>query len=70
MTSRSFIAALLSAVIAVLIFSPQAFALTQNFLGTLVATSGVNGRPTIAGLLIHGLVFFLIIWLVLAIMKV
>ena len=58
-----------SAMLAILFFilaSPEAFALVQALLGDVVRIANGNGVPTLAGLLVHALVFGA---LVLAMMK-
>lgn len=49
-----------SAMLAILFFilaSPEAFALVQALLGDVVRIANGNGVPTLAGLIVHALVF-------------
>lgn len=49
-----------SAMVAILFFilaSPEAFALVQALLGDVVRIANGNGVPTLAGLIVHTLVF-------------
>ena len=53
-----------TALIGMIIFSPFLFTFVNNLLGPLFGTNSIaiNGKATIFGLLIHGLVAFLVSW--------
>jgi integral membrane sensor domain MASE1 len=59
---KKWMIALVSAVIAVLVFSPFAFKLVNSLTSSLgFEVSSAKGRPTMIGLLVHGLVYLLIV---------
>jgi hypothetical protein len=50
-------ASLMSALLFILVSSPQTYKLVQRLLGGIVTVASPAGLPTTAGLLIHALVF-------------
>lgn len=55
-------ASLISAVLFAIVASPQLFALMQGLLGGLVRVTSASGVPTLAGLVLHSVVFGLIVY--------
>jgi hypothetical protein len=62
----SIIGAIQTALIGLIIFSPFMFTFVNKLLGPLLGTNSiaVNGKPTIMGMIVHGIVAFLLSWLI------
>lgn len=57
---QKFVISLISALTFLVISNPQMYILTRGLLGSGLASP--NGCPTILGLFVHTLVFFLVTW--------
>ena len=52
----------IAALVFAIISSPFMYGITNNLLGSIVATQDVNQVPTTAGLILHSIVFALIVF--------
>ena len=64
---QKFVTSLMSALLFFIIANPDTFRLMRSILGSWV--SGPNGCPTTAGLILHAVVFFLIVWVMMNIKR-
>ncbi len=55
-------ASLMSAVLFAIVASPQLFAIMQGLLGGLFRVASPSGLPTLAGLILHAVVYGLIVY--------